>query len=196
VNERNAVKYVDRECLQCERLLLKARALLSRCAFARWQIDRIAECDRQLEALDQARSDYERLKMQYMQGRDHHRALRLRLRRQYYAELRAHDEKPNDALGIEAKVEEYLRVVERTPQPVQAVAEAHPLNATLAAVHEAQIEASSCASDYCGAHNTLYRVIDESRDQAIALEALAIRMYDQEHPPRRLRDELFEQVRE
>jgi hypothetical protein len=159
-------------------MLLRARAALVRCEYARWQVERLEECDKQINSLDLARTDYERLKARYTQARDHYRALRLRLRRQYYSHLREDGGTPSPVSGIEGKVEELIRAAPLAPEAAQ-------LGETLSLVHTAQGQVSSHASEYCAAHNTLHNIIEDSRHQAQALESLAYDMLRVASAPKR-----------
>src|SRR5689334_3189555 len=94
---------LSREAVVCERLLLDARAELSRVGFARWQADRVAMCDEHIRALDKAKADYEALKRLYAEARDHHRTVRAKLRREYYSLIKKMNHPPHPNEGIEAK---------------------------------------------------------------------------------------------
>ena len=93
-----------REYSAAERRLFEARARLAKLAYHRWQVERLVNIDTQLTGLNAARADYEALTRIFHEAKDYHRALRLRLRRDYYALLREKGWEANAEPGIEAKV--------------------------------------------------------------------------------------------
>jgi hypothetical protein len=95
-----------REYSDAEKRLFEARARLAKLAYHRWQVERLVTIDSQLTGLNAARADYEALTRIFNEAKDYHRALRLKLRRGYYALLREKGWLPSDEAGIEAKVHE------------------------------------------------------------------------------------------
>ena len=95
-----------REYSEAERKLFAVRARLAKLAYHRWQVERLVTIDNQLSGLNAARADYEALTRIFNEAKDYHRALRLKLRRDYYALLREQGWLPSDEAGIEAKVHE------------------------------------------------------------------------------------------
>jgi len=95
-----------RQYSEAEQKLFEVRARLAKLAYHRWQVERLVTIDTQLSGLNAARADYEALTRIFNEAKDYHRALRLKLRRDYYALLREKGWLPSDEAGIEAKVNE------------------------------------------------------------------------------------------
>jgi hypothetical protein len=183
---------LSREIVVSERLLCEARAELSRVSYARWQADRVAMCDEHLRQLDQAKADYEALKRIYAEARDHHRALRAKLRRDYYALLSATDLEPAPDEGIEAKASTLASAP--LAEPFEQIRD--DLMRTLDACKDSQHREQEQGNEYCRVHNNLREVVARSKvvaDECMALAMKALKM--QSTPLGRVRYQLFQRNR-
>lgn len=186
------MRRVSRESVVAERLLMRARAELHRCGYARWQADRLAMCDEHLMKLEDAKASFEALHRMYCEARDHHTALRGKLRRDYYSFVKAIDQPPDQATGIEAKAAALANVTvgsehEHARESVLRI---------LDACTDSQLSEKQRADEYCRVHNELREVVLRSKEvgrECLSLAMQALKM--QSTPLGRLRFELFQKHR-
>ena len=161
---------LSRDCVVCERLLLEARAALHNVGFARWQLERVLMCEENLRALDKAKSEFEPAKTRYEQARDFHKAIKGRLRRDYYHFLKLANLPPDPTIGIEAKA----AALAGQPPDEHAV-QRKRIAEVLDELRDARVHEQQVCQQYCLAHNELRELTRVAKKSAKDCYTLAMR---------------------
>ncbi|MCC6806478.1 MAG: hypothetical protein IT381_03560 [Deltaproteobacteria bacterium] len=152
----------------------------------------MATCDEHLRQLDNARASYEALTRMYCEARDHHRTIRGKLRREYYAFVKAIGRAPDAVEGIEAKVAALVSEV----FPPDIAHGRDELATLLDACEDSKHLEQAQGNAYCRVHNELREVVARSKEVAnecydLAMQALKM----QSTPLGRARYVLFQKKR-
>jgi hypothetical protein len=162
---------LNRDCVVCGRLLLEARAALHNVGFARWQMERMQMCEDNLRTLDKLKEEFEPLKIRYEEARDYHKAIKGRLRRDYYHFLKLANIPPDPSMGIEAKA----AALASLQVPDSLATERKRIAGIVKELDAAQETEQQACADYCVAHNELREFVHKTKKSAKECYMLAMR---------------------
>lgn len=162
---------LSRDCVVCGRLLLEARAALHNVGFARWQVERIQMCEENLRTLDKLEEELQPVKVRYEEARDYHKAIKGRLRRDYYHFLKLASLPPDPSMGIEAKA----AALASLQVPDELATERQRITAIIKELDEALATEKQACEEYCDAHNELRAFVQKTKKSAKECYVLAMR---------------------